>query len=64
MQVCIAISARLEGVSRADVLEFLGDLGGCSVQLLSDTLLFGHVHRVEHLTQITVNHALQTDGME
>lgn len=51
----------LKGVASANVLQLLGDLRRCSVQLLRHTLLLVGVHAVELLAQISVNHILGTN---
>lgn len=50
--------SKLEGVTSADILQLLGDLGWRSVQFLRHALLLVRVHTVELLTQISVNHIL------
>lgn len=49
----------LEGVASANVLQFLGDLRRCSVQLLCHTFLLVRVHAVKLLAQITIDHILE-----
>lgn len=50
---------RLEGVSSANVLQFLRDLGWRPVQFFCHTFLLVRVHAVKLLTQISVNHILE-----
>lgn len=47
-----------EGVARADVLQLLGHLRGCPVQLLGHVLLLVGLHGVELLAQVPVDHVL------
>lgn len=49
----------LECVASADVLQFLRDLGWCSVQLFCHTFLLVRVHAVKLLTQISIYHILE-----
>lgn len=58
--LCDALSSRLEGVASTNVLQFLRDLRWRSIQLLCHTFLLVRVHAVELLTQISINHILQS----
>lgn len=47
-----------EGIAGPDVLELLGHLRWGSVQFFRDILLFVGLHRVELLTEVSINHIL------
>lgn len=49
----------LEGVASANVLQFLGDLRRCSIQLFRHTFLLVRIHAVKLLTQISIYHILE-----
>lgn len=55
---CVKVD-NLEGVASANVLQFLGDLGRCSIQLLCHTFLLVRIHAVKLLTQISIYHILE-----
>lgn len=47
-----------EGITGPDVLKLLGHLRWGSVEFFRDILLFVGLHRVELLTEVSINHIL------